>query len=72
MSLNNPFYHRGAIRHAADFFNRDPEITQILGLLSNISHASLVSKRPFPGPKPTIVIPIKSTPKQKGEHKTRL
>lgn len=45
MSLNNPFYHRGAIRHAADFFNRDAEISQILGLLSKGQSVSLIGPR---------------------------
>ena len=45
MSLNNPFYHRGAIRHAADFFNRDAEISQILGLLRKGQSVSLIGPR---------------------------
>ncbi len=45
MSLNNPFYHRGAIRYAADFFNRDPEISQILGLLGKGQSVSLIGPR---------------------------
>ena len=45
MSLNNPFYHRGAIRHSADFFNRDAEISQILGLLSKGQSVSLIGPR---------------------------
>lgn len=45
MSLNNPFYHRGAIRHAADFYNRDAEINQILGLLQKGQSVSLIGPR---------------------------
>lgn len=45
MSLDNPFYHRGAIRHAADFFNREAEISQILGLLQKGQSVSLIGPR---------------------------
>ncbi|RMG99967.1 MAG: hypothetical protein D6706_04755 [Chloroflexi bacterium] len=45
MSADNPFYHRGAIRHEKDFFNRDAEISQILGLLRNGQSVSLIGPR---------------------------
>ncbi|WP_420643739.1 winged helix-turn-helix domain-containing protein [Candidatus Leptofilum sp.] len=44
-TVNNPFYHRGAIRRAADFHNRDAEISQILGLLRNGQSVSLIGPR---------------------------
>ncbi|HID53987.1 MAG TPA: ATP-binding protein, partial [Anaerolineae bacterium] len=45
MSVDNPFYHRGAIRNAADFYNREAEISQILGLLRNGQSVSLIGPR---------------------------
>ena len=45
MSADNPFYHRGAIRRAADFYGRDAEISQILGLLRNGQSVSLIGPR---------------------------
>ncbi len=45
MSTDNPFYHRGAIRRAADFYGRTAEITQILGLLRNGQSVSLIGPR---------------------------
>ena len=45
MSADNPFYHRGAIRNAADFYNREAEISQILGLLRNGQSVSLIGPR---------------------------
>ncbi|MCP4428088.1 MAG: ATP-binding protein, partial [Chloroflexi bacterium] len=45
MSTDNPFYHRGAIRHAADFYGRTAEIKQILGLLRNGQSVSLIGPR---------------------------
>lgn len=45
MSINNPFYHRGAIRRASDFYGREAEISQILGLLRNGQSVSLIGPR---------------------------
>ncbi len=45
MSTINPFYHRGAIRNAADFHGRDTEISQIIGLLQNGQSVSLIGPR---------------------------
>lgn len=45
MILENPFYHRGAIRRASDFFSRPSEIQQILGLLRNGQSVSLIGPR---------------------------
>jgi hypothetical protein len=45
MSVDNPFYHRGAIRQVEDFFNRAAEINQILGLLRNGQSVSLIGPR---------------------------
>lgn len=45
MSVDNPFYHRGAIRHADEFYGREAEITQILGLLRNGQSVSLIGPR---------------------------
>lgn len=44
-TLTNPFYHRGAIRQAADFHGRENEIGQILGLLRNGQSVSLIGPR---------------------------
>ena len=45
MSMINPFYHRGAIRNAADFHGRENEINQIMGLLCNGQSVSLIGPR---------------------------
>ncbi len=45
MNIENPFYHRGAIRRLSDFIGRDAEINQILGLLSNGQSVSLIGPR---------------------------
>ncbi len=45
MSMDNPFYHRGAIRRQHDFHNREAEISQILGLLRNGQSVSLIGPR---------------------------
>jgi hypothetical protein len=45
MSIDNPFYHRGAIRRAEDFYGRSAEINQILGLLRNGQSVSLIGPR---------------------------
>ncbi len=45
MSVDNPFFHRGAIRRARDFHGRAAEITQILGLLRNGQSVSLIGPR---------------------------
>ncbi|MCA9954530.1 MAG: winged helix-turn-helix domain-containing protein [Anaerolineales bacterium] len=43
--MDNPFYHRGAIRRPHDFYNREAEISQILGLLRNGQSVSLIGPR---------------------------
>lgn len=43
--MDNPFYHRGAIRRQQDFYNREAEISQILGLLRNGQSVSLIGPR---------------------------
>ncbi len=45
MSIDNPFYHRGAIRRADDFFGRSAIIAEILGLLRNGQSASIIGPR---------------------------
>lgn len=45
MVLENPFYHRGAIRSAAFFHGRQAEINQILGLIYNGQSVSLIGPR---------------------------
>lgn len=45
MSINNPFFHRGAIRRAEEFHGREAEISQILGLLRNGQSVSLIGPR---------------------------
>lgn len=45
MSLDNPFFHRGAIRRAQEFHGRQSEISQILGLLRNGQSVSLIGPR---------------------------
>ena len=44
-NLDNPFYHRGAIRHAQHFWGRAQETAQILGLLRNGQSVSLIGPR---------------------------
>ncbi|MEW5985706.1 MAG: winged helix-turn-helix domain-containing protein [Chloroflexota bacterium] len=45
MSIDNPFYHRGAIRRPEEFHGRQVEINQILGLLRNGQSVSLIGPR---------------------------
>lgn len=45
MSIDNPFFHRGAIRRAEEFHGRKSEIGQILGLLRNGQSVSVVGPR---------------------------
>lgn len=45
MSVNNPFFHRGAIRRAGEFFGRTAQITEILGLLRNGQSVSIMGPR---------------------------
>ena len=45
MSVDNPFFHRGAIRRARDFHGRQNETEQILGLLRNSQSVSLIGPR---------------------------
>ncbi len=45
MTVDNPFYHRGAIRRSDHFHGREAEITQILGLLRNGQSVSLIGPR---------------------------
>ena len=45
MSVDNPFFHRGAIRRAQDFHGRQSETEQILGLLRNSQSVSLIGPR---------------------------
>lgn len=45
MSLDNPFYHRGAIRRPEEFHGRQVEINQILRLLRNGQSVSLIGPR---------------------------
>ncbi len=45
MSIDNPFFHRGAIRQATDFHGRQAEVDQILGLLRNGQSVSLIGPR---------------------------
>jgi len=45
MSIDNPFFHRGAIRQASDFHGRRAEVDQILGLLRNGQSVSLIGPR---------------------------
>ncbi len=45
MGAENPFFHRGAIRHVEDFIGREAEINQILGLLRNGQSVSLIGPR---------------------------
>ncbi len=45
MSIDNPFFHRGAIRRASYFHGRHSEVEQILGLLRNGQSVSLIGPR---------------------------
>jgi hypothetical protein len=45
MSVDNPFYHRGAIRRPEDFIGRTTELSQVLGLLRNGQSVSLIGPR---------------------------
>ncbi|MGD8585449.1 MAG: winged helix-turn-helix domain-containing protein [Chloroflexota bacterium] len=45
MSIDNPFFHRGAIRRAEEFLGRQDEIGQILGLCRNGQSVSIVGPR---------------------------
>jgi len=44
-SEQNPFFHRGPIRQREYFFNRQREVSQVLGLLRNLQNAALVGPR---------------------------
>jgi len=44
-SDSNPFFHRGPIRQRDYFFNRQREVSQVLGLLRNLQNAALVGPR---------------------------
>lgn len=45
MGVDNPFYHRGAIRRAEEFFGRNQPIQEILGLLRNRQSVSVIGPR---------------------------
>ncbi len=45
MSVDNPFYHRGAIRQAEHFYGREAEIAEILSLLRNGQSVSIIGPR---------------------------
>lgn len=45
MTTDNPFFHRGAIRRAEEFYGRQAEIGQVLGLLRNGQSVSLIGPR---------------------------
>jgi len=45
MNVDNPFFHRGAIRRPEEFHGRQAEINQILGLLRNGQSVSLIGPR---------------------------
>lgn len=45
MSLDNPFFHRGAIRRAAEFFGRTAITQETLGLLYNGQSVSIIGPR---------------------------
>jgi hypothetical protein len=45
MITDNPFFHRGAIRRAEEFQDREAETNQILGLLRNGQSVSVVGAR---------------------------
>ena len=44
-NIDNPFFHRGAIRRSQEFHGRQAEINQILGLLRNGQSVSLIGPR---------------------------
>ena len=43
--IDNPFFHRGAIRRPEEFHGREAELRQILGLLRNGQSVSLIGPR---------------------------
>lgn len=45
MRADNPFFHRGALRDASDFFGRDAVVAEVLGLLRNRQSVSIVGPR---------------------------
>ena len=45
MTIDNPFFHRGAIRRAEDFYGREQDIRQVMGLLRNGQSVSLIGPR---------------------------
>ena len=45
MSVDNPFFHRGAIRRASDYFGRNDTIAEVLGLLRNGQSVSIIGAR---------------------------
>ncbi len=45
MVIDNPFFHRGAIRRPSEFHGRKAEVEQILGLLRNGQSVSLIGPR---------------------------
>ena len=45
MTIDNPFFHRGAIRRSQEFFGREAELNQILSLLRNGQSVSLIGPR---------------------------
>jgi hypothetical protein len=45
MGVDNPFFHRGAIRRVEDFVGREAELNQMLGLLRNGQSVSLIGPR---------------------------
>ena len=45
MTTDNPFFHRGAIRRAEEFYGRRREVGQVLGLLRNGQSVSLIGPR---------------------------
>jgi hypothetical protein len=45
MSIENPFFHRGAIRRAEEFHGRTAEVKQILGLFRNGQSVSIIGPR---------------------------
>lgn len=44
-NIDNPFYHRGAIRQAAEFHGRAAAIAEVLGLLRNGQSVSIIGPR---------------------------
>lgn len=45
MNIDNPFFHRGAIRRQEEFHGRSAEVGEILGLLRNGQSVSLIGPR---------------------------